>query len=485
VEVLRRSEASAPILDDTLSALRLRALQHSHHASPNNQDFPRTRGRFSGRGLLTAFCLFVFAFGVGDLADAQTPSANPRSAKKAASDSAPAKSKPNTKAKKPLKKAPVAPSNVKRDKPAPPPVVIAKTKTKAESITQKISPTLPENIEQEISKFFGLRYRFGGNGQGGIDCSGLVQKVYADAFGVELPRSSREQSQLGDLETVAGDELKTGDLLFFGPQRKRIDHVGMYLSGGYFLHAARSEGVTISRLDHQHWKARFMFSKRIRGLEIEDSSQNSEMEELARNSAAFAFSGLESGGLLSSMDAGIRLDDSFELILSGFFLNALSDPPPPEPGSLFADHMPRYAHPPTESGLKLSALLSPLEWVGILPSISQAEGSRSKEKSALDEENYQKIGLETWMVLPSSRVAMFMAAHVNNQENLLDNPARISPDWQSLDVALGLHYKLSDSLRFSLYSTHAYSQDSRLSSDEAGRSKLTLEDVGIRLNIRF
>lgn len=460
-------------------------MQHTHHASPDNQDFPRTRGCFNGRGLFTAVCLFVFAFGVGDLPAAQTSPAKPSPVKKAVSDPIPAKSKPNTQTKKPVKKAPVAASTVKKAKPAPPPLVIAKTKAKAESITQDILTTLPENIEQEISKFFGLRYRFGGNGQGGIDCSALVQKVYADAFGVELPRSSGEQSRVNDLETVPRDELKTGDLLFFGPQRKRIDHVGMYLSGGYFLHAARSEGVTISRLDHQHWQARFMFSKRVRGLEIEDSSQSSEIErELARNSAAFAFSGLESGGLLSSMDAGIRLDDSFELILSGFFLNALSDPPPPEAESLFADHMPGYANPSAESGLRLSALFSPLEWIGILPSISQAEGSRSREKSAFDEQYYQKIGLEAWMVLPSSKVAVFMAAHVNNQENLLERPVGISPDWQSLDVALGLHYKLSDALRFSLYSTHAYGQEARLS-DEANRSKLSLEDVGFQLNIRF
>jgi hypothetical protein len=134
--------------------------------------------------------------------------------------------------------------------------------------------------------------------------------------------------------------------------------------------------------------------------------------------------------------------------------------------------------------MRLSALLSPLEWIGIIPSIAQSEGSKSKEKSAFVDERYQKIGLETWMVLPSSKVALFMAAHVDNQENLLIKPTGISPDWQSLDVALGLHYRLSDALRFSLYSTHAYGQDSKLS-EESGRSKLTLEDLGFQLNIRF
>jgi cell wall-associated NlpC family hydrolase len=483
---LRRSEASALILDDTLSALRLKALQHTHHASPNNHSSTRSHGRFSGRGLLTAVCLVVFVYGTGTVFAAQAVPGNSTSVKQVVAAQASAKSKPKAQAKKTVKKKPAAASKVKKAKPAAPPLVIAKTKIKAESITQDILPTLPENVEQEISKFFGLRYRFGGNGQGGIDCSALVQKVYADAFGVELPRSSHEQSRVSNFETVSEDELKTGDLLFFGPKRKRVDHVGMYLSGGYFLHAARSKGVTIYRLDHQHWKSRFMFSKRVRGLEIEEPLTGSYGLEaqLARDSAAFAFSGLESGGMLSSMDGGIRLDDSFELILSGFFLNVLSENPPPEEGSLFADYAPAQTNPSAEGGLRLAALLSPLEWIGILPSISQAEGPRANAKSGLDDEGYQKIGLETWMVLPSSKMAVFMAAHVDNQENLLDRPTGISPDWQSLDVALGLHYKLSDALRFSLYSTHAYGQDAKLS-DEANSSKLSLEDVGFQLNVRF
>jgi cell wall-associated NlpC family hydrolase len=493
-EGVRRIEASAPDPDDTLSALRLRALQHRHHASPNKPTYARIHGRLSGRGLLLAICLFVFATGVsGALAAPESPAGcDPVTAKantqSPGKNQPPAKAKPAAKAqspaKTPVKKTQVAAANVKKAKPAAPPMVSATTKAKAETITQEISPTLPESVEQEISKFFGLRYRFGGNGQGGIDCSALVQKVYSDAFGIELPRSSKEQSQVVDLETVSSAELKTGDLLFFGPQRKRVDHVGMYLSGGYFLHAARSEGVTISRLDHDHWKARFMFSKRPRGLEIEEQSagENAFETELARNSAAFAFSSFESGGLLSTIDAGISLDDSFELILSGFFLNALSGTPPGTEGSLFADHAPAEASQ-AEAGFRLAALLSPLEWLGISPSISQVENSRAKDKTISDEP-YQKIGLETWMVLPSSKVAVFMAAHVNNQEALLNNPTRVSPDWQSLDVALGLHYRLSDALRFSLYSTHAYGQDSKLS-DESSRPKLTLEDVGFQLNVRF
>jgi hypothetical protein len=228
-----------------------------------------------------------------------------------------------------------------------------------------------------------------------------------------------------------------------------------------------------------------MFSKRMRGLDLDNERDGiSELEyDLSRESAAFAFSGLESGGLLRSLDTGVSLNDSLELILSGYFLNLLAEGPAAAEGSVFADHAPGE---PTasESGFRLAALLSPLEWLGISPSVVSADRSRTKDGLYVDEPR-QKIGLETWMILPSSKVAVFMAAHVGNQENLLDNPAAISPDWQSVDFALGLNYRLSDSLRFSLYSTHAYLSESRLPAEESGRSKLMMEDVGFQLNIRF
>ena len=204
--------------------------------------------------------------------------------------------------------------------------VAAKTIAKAQAITAEISPALPENLENEISKFFGISYRLGGDGPTGIDCSALVKKVYSDVFGISLPRSSSEQSRLGNLDTVARDELKTGDLVFFGQNRKQVNHVGMYLAGGNFLHAARGEGVTISKLDESYWKSRFMFSKRFRGLEmVEEPEDVTGFEkDLARDSASFAFSDFGAGGMLSTLEAGVRVNDSLELALSGFFQRALS-----------------------------------------------------------------------------------------------------------------------------------------------------------------
>jgi len=88
------------------------------------------------------------------------------------------------------------------------------------------------------------------------------------------------------------------------------------------------------------------------------------------------------------------------------------------------------------------------------------------------------------MVLPSTKMAVFMGAHASNQENLLQNPTAVSPDWQTLNFALGLHYTLSDSLRLSLWGTHAYNPDANQGEDPDRRSS-GLENMGVQLDIKF
>ena len=377
---------------------------------------------------------------------------------------------------KPAAKAKTNTASKKKPKPAAQPLVSAKTKAKAEAITSEMAPILPSNIEQEISKFFGLRYRFGGEGQNGIDCSALVKQVYSDVFGVSLPRSSSEQSRLMNLDNVSPDDLKTGDLVFFGPQRKRVNHVGMYLAGGHFLHAARSEGVTISSLDEGYWKSRFMFSKRMRGLGLlDDGDEEADLHpDLMQDSLAFVLD--RDGSDVSFLDFGVKVNDSIELMVSGFFLNSLDDNT--RPNSIApSTSLNGPESKESEGGLRLAAILSPLEWLKLLPSVVQTDGSKG-------ERDFQKLGLETWMFLPTSRVAVFMAAHARNQDDLLEHPLDVSPDWQTMDVALGLHYHLSDSLRFSLWGTHAYNPDLK-AADDSGRRNPPVDEMSFQLNIKF
>ena len=438
--------------------------------------------------VVACFCVFCFSTADAAVVNKKTAPVDPASCA-VVSPAPPKKKTPGTKtAVKPATKSTPkkASASARRSrKAAVKPIVSTATREKAETIIATELPAdLPQDLEREISKFFGLRYRLGGDGQSGIDCSALVKKVYADVFGVDLPRSSSEQSRFDTLDKVEEDELRTGDLLFFGPNRKRVNHVGMYLSGGYFLHAARSEGVTISKLDKSYWRSRFMFSKRARGLEIGEDADDAGMDlesELKRFSLSFAGPDDEPG-MFSTLEAGIPLNDSLELILSGFFLNALaeSEPAPNLPADeLFSAPAPEPDA--AESGFRLSALLTPLEWLKLIPSVTQLnEEERRREESG----NTQQVGLETWMILPSSRVAVFMAAHADNSEDLIQQPLAFSPDWETMDVAIGLHYQLSNALRFSLWSTYSYSPDQK-PDEESGRRSPTIEDVSFKLEMRF
>jgi cell wall-associated NlpC family hydrolase len=361
------------------------------------------------------------------------------------------------------------------------PTVSTKTKNKAEAITSEILTELPESLEDEITKFFGLRYRLGGDGQRGFDCSGLIKQVYSEAFGINLPRTSSEQSRMGSLDSVAKDELKTGDLVFFGPNRKRVNHVGMYLASGHFLHASSTEGVTISRMDESYWSSRYMFSKRARGLDLYEDREESDLTQaLVQDSFNFSLGSGDQAERFSFLETGIQLNDSLEFLLSGFFLNALEEKNT-SPGSDLPNSLSPTEPSATESGFRLAAILSPLEWIKLIPSVTQLEEDKQDKNRDRD---YQKLGLETWMFLPSSRVAVFMAAHAKNEEDLFERPVAASPDWQTMDFALGLHYHLSDSLRFSLWGTQAYQPELKANED-AGRRNATVEEVSFQFNLRF
>lgn len=109
-------------------------------------------------------------------------------------------------------------------------------------------------------KWQGVRYQFGGLSRNGIDCSGFVQVIYKSGLGIELPRTTQLQSRAG--RKINKSDLKTGDLVFFRTDSSSR-HVGIYLEDKKFIHASRTKGVTISRLDNTYWKSKYWKSIRI------------------------------------------------------------------------------------------------------------------------------------------------------------------------------------------------------------------------------
>lgn len=82
----------------------------------------------------------------------------------------------------------------------------------------------------------GKPYVWGAEGPDAFDCSGLVCYVYAQ-IGVYLPRVTFSQVHCG--RGVLPGELAPGDLVFF----RGNAHVGIYLGGGWFIHAPHTGDV--------------------------------------------------------------------------------------------------------------------------------------------------------------------------------------------------------------------------------------------------
>ncbi|NKJ23492.1 cell wall-associated NlpC family hydrolase [Dyella sp. SG609] len=110
----------------------------------------------------------------------------------------------------------------------------------------------------------GTPYRWGGNTpDGGFDCSGLVDYIYRQAAGLQLPRTSREMSAMSGHRVGTMTDLMSGDLVFFG-SGSGISHVGVYVGKGRFVHAPNSGGtVRLDDIDGPYWKDHFAFGKRL------------------------------------------------------------------------------------------------------------------------------------------------------------------------------------------------------------------------------
>ena len=120
----------------------------------------------------------------------------------------------------------------------------------------------PQALLNEAYRYLGVRYVWGGNTARGIDCSGFVKNVYATQ-GYRFPRLGSDQMAYG--VPVPKDQLMAGDRLYFGRRTNRVGvtHTGIYIGGGYFIHASSSRhGVAISHLNEELFARIYVCARR-------------------------------------------------------------------------------------------------------------------------------------------------------------------------------------------------------------------------------
>lgn len=137
---------------------------------------------------------------------------------------------------------------------------------KSDDSTTKTTTTNSEkgtSVVEYAKNYLGCKYVAGGSSPTtGFDCSGFTSYVYKN-FGVSLSRASK--GQINDGVAVSRSDLQPGDIVVFNNSRNTsIGHVGIYIGGDNFIHAANpSQGVTITSLSSSYYSKRYVGARRV------------------------------------------------------------------------------------------------------------------------------------------------------------------------------------------------------------------------------
>jgi cell wall-associated NlpC family hydrolase len=127
--------------------------------------------------------------------------------------------------------------------------------------TRSAPPGTGRLIAADALGYVGTPYRRGGMDTDGMDCSGLVGRVYLDR-GYPLPRTAEEIARIG--VPVDRDGLVPGDIVVFTTAGDKPSHVGIYVGTGSFVHApGQGDRVRVGDLASEYFRTRFCGGRRV------------------------------------------------------------------------------------------------------------------------------------------------------------------------------------------------------------------------------
>ena len=115
-----------------------------------------------------------------------------------------------------------------------------------------------KRIVYEAEKHIGKRYVFGANGPNNFDCSSFVCWTYTHSGIKNMPRTTAWGIYKDYCNPVSPNEAKAGDIIFFKGTYNSgspISHVGIYVGGGYMIHAGNP--IQYTRIDTPYWREHF------------------------------------------------------------------------------------------------------------------------------------------------------------------------------------------------------------------------------------
>lgn len=131
------------------------------------------------------------------------------------------------------------------------------------------------NLVNYAKSFLGLKYVYAGNSlTTGTDCSGYTMLIYKD-FGISLGRTV--SSQLNNGSYVSKNDLKPGDLVFYGNSSNYASHVAIYIGNNLVIHESTpKDGVKISSVNMMNYitSRRVIYANTISDFKYNNNNNN-------------------------------------------------------------------------------------------------------------------------------------------------------------------------------------------------------------------